>query len=122
MSTDMETQIPEASGSSRNPGVTGPQMPPLDDHSRGSERLKDEGQLDCDCGVSVRTRQARKKRKLIPAFGRLVTPPCCVKVVAPDGSTSGMYLFYSHKSSPLTDCWGRCMGCAKSLLLIQAVS
>ncbi|KAG0701522.1 HORMA domain-containing protein [Suillus ampliporus] len=50
---DMETQILETSGPSRDPGVTGPQNPALDDHSKVSERLTDEGQLDCDCGVSL---------------------------------------------------------------------
>ncbi|KAG2139105.1 uncharacterized protein EDB93DRAFT_1253173 [Suillus bovinus] len=45
---DMEMQVLEASGPSCNPGTTGPQIP---HHSNHSKRI-DEGQLDCDCGIS----------------------------------------------------------------------
>ncbi|KAG1719892.1 HORMA domain-containing protein [Suillus paluster] len=50
---DMETQTLEASVPSRNPGVSVLQNPPRNGHSKGSERLKDEGQVDCDCGISL---------------------------------------------------------------------
>ncbi|OAX34543.1 DNA-binding protein [Rhizopogon vinicolor AM-OR11-026] len=46
---DMETQVPAPSRSSCVTGL----HPHLDDTSRGSESLKDKGQLDCDCGISI---------------------------------------------------------------------
>lgn len=63
MFIDMETQIQE--GSSRSSCVTGPQNPRLGDTSRDLASLKNEGKLDCDCGISVRTRQFREKHRLI---------------------------------------------------------
>ncbi|KAG1827598.1 HORMA domain-containing protein [Suillus subaureus] len=50
---DMETQVLEVPGPSCNSGITGPQIPRRNKRSKGSERLIDETQLDCDCGISI---------------------------------------------------------------------
>ncbi|KAG1823276.1 HORMA domain-containing protein, partial [Suillus variegatus] len=59
---DMETQVLEASGPSCNLGTTGPQIL-SNNRSKGSKQLIDEGQLGCDCGISVRTQRNGKKHK-----------------------------------------------------------
>ncbi|KAG2100211.1 HORMA domain-containing protein, partial [Suillus discolor] len=76
---DMETQVLEASGPSCNLGTTGPQIP-RNNRSKGSKQLIDEGQLGCDCGISVRTQRNGKKHKLTMLL-------YCVKVVATVGFT-----------------------------------
>ncbi|KAG2135217.1 HORMA domain-containing protein [Suillus bovinus] len=89
---DMETQVLEASGPSCNPGTTGPQI------TRRSNRSKrmDEGQLDCDCGVSVRTQRNGKKHKLIYPQRRSMMLLCYVTVVATVGSTFGTHFCLSY--------------------------
>ncbi|KAG2366049.1 HORMA domain-containing protein [Suillus spraguei] len=78
---DMETQVLEAPGPSCNPGITGPQIAPHNNRSKGSVSLTDEVQLDCDCGISVRTQRVGKKHK----------------VVANVGSTSGMHFNLQYR-------------------------
>ncbi|KAG1890749.1 HORMA domain-containing protein [Suillus subluteus] len=85
---DMETQVLEVPGPSCNSGITGPQIPRRNKRSKGSGRLTDEGQLDCDCGISVRTQRIEKKHKSIHPFGRLTMLLYCVRAVATVGSTS----------------------------------